>query len=250
MRAFLFYIDDWLSSKAIKMMDAHEERGLLRLLIHAWSEPDCGLPNEDSQLAVLSLLGKQWFKPTKEAEKRIGAMTSGEKLRREFFVHDGRVFNVRLLREREYQVAHSEKKTRAGKAGADARWKDGNRIATALPRQCLEDANIVSVSSLSSEEIKLPKNAGFESWRIDELFVRYRDTYVKSGAVSTDDDWTRAWFQWKVLDFHQKADAIAYVSHCDPAYAKLPQNVLKSKEWTRPQRPEPKSDVDRMLERL
>jgi uncharacterized protein YdaU (DUF1376 family) len=54
--AFLFYVEDWLSSTAIDLMTAAEERGYLRLLLHAWKNPDCGLPNDDRILAHLSKL--------------------------------------------------------------------------------------------------------------------------------------------------------------------------------------------------
>ena len=58
--AFLLYVDDWLSSTAIELMTAAEERGYLRLLMHAWKSPDCGLPKDDKTLAQLSKLGGAW----------------------------------------------------------------------------------------------------------------------------------------------------------------------------------------------
>jgi hypothetical protein len=96
MRAFLMYIDDWLSSKQIALMDAAEERGYLRLLLYAASEPDCGLPDSDSELAFISLLGSQWGKPTADESRRLGALTSGDKLRRCFYLKTNRLFNDKL----------------------------------------------------------------------------------------------------------------------------------------------------------
>lgn len=123
MRAFHFYIDDWLSSKTIHRMDAYEERGYLRLLLYAASEPDCGLPDDDQELADISLLGQQWFEPTKEPAKRFRNKTSGEKLRENFFSKAGRLFNARLLREFEYQKEVAEKRQAAGRASAESRRK-------------------------------------------------------------------------------------------------------------------------------
>lgn len=127
MRAFLFYIDDWLSSKKIKQMDAHEERGFLRLLLAEATEEDCGLPNDDQQLAILSELGSQWFHPTKSREKRLGSLTSGQKLRQCFFEREGRLYNERLLKEWENQQRVSRKRSEAGKLG-------GRRSGTDPPK--------------------------------------------------------------------------------------------------------------------
>jgi uncharacterized protein YdaU (DUF1376 family) len=121
MRAFLMYIDDWLSSKHIHRMDAHEERGYLRLLLYAATEPDCGIPDDDQELASISMLGKQWFEPTKEEAKRFRNQTSGEKLRQSFVAKDGRLFNPRLLKEFEYQKEVSEKRKAAGVASGQSR---------------------------------------------------------------------------------------------------------------------------------
>jgi uncharacterized protein YdaU (DUF1376 family) len=125
--AFLFYVEDWLSSTAIDLMTAAEERGYLRLLLHAWKNPDCGLPNDDRILAHLSKLETEW---------QTG---SGEVVRAEFFERDGRLYNERLLRERENQRAVREARSGAGKAGAESRWHskriaDGEAITPADSR--------------------------------------------------------------------------------------------------------------------
>ncbi len=97
MDAFLFYVDDWLSSKRVNEMDAHEERGYLRLLLHAAKEPDCGLPDDPKRLALMSKLGAQWNRPTRDKKFRFGA-TSVEKLLACFEIKkNGRIYNERLL---------------------------------------------------------------------------------------------------------------------------------------------------------
>lgn len=118
----MIYIDDWLSSKNIQMMDAPEERGYLHLLLRAAKELDAGLPDDDAVLANLSLLGQQWWRPTKDKLKRVGAMTSGQKIRGCFFSQNGRVYNERLLREVERFNASRETRVSKAKAAANARW--------------------------------------------------------------------------------------------------------------------------------
>jgi hypothetical protein len=71
MRAFMLYIDDWRSSWKVQAMDDHEKQAYLNLLMKAASEPDCGLPDNDYELAVISGMGKKWFRPTHDKEKRL-----------------------------------------------------------------------------------------------------------------------------------------------------------------------------------
>lgn len=108
--AFLLYVDDWLSSTPIELMTAAEERGYLRLLMHAWKSPDCGLPNDDKTLAQLSKLGGAW------------RGKSGDVLRARFLERDGRLFNERLLRERQHQQEVRHSRSEASRKANAARW--------------------------------------------------------------------------------------------------------------------------------
>jgi len=123
MDAFLLYIDDWLGSTNIALMDAYEERGYLRLLLHAAKQPDCGLPNDPEFLAKLSKLGARWERG------------SGERLMRCFFEKDGRIFNQRLL-----DVYHDylDRKDRKRKA-AESSWN--KRRATSAIESANESCN-------------------------------------------------------------------------------------------------------------
>lgn len=120
-------IDDWLSSSLIQSMDALEERGLLRLLLYAVRQEDCGLPSADRELAAISLLGRQWHKPSREKGKRIENVTSGRKLRAAFIERNGRLYNEELLRAWESQRRIEQARRRAGRIGNERRW--GNRVA-------------------------------------------------------------------------------------------------------------------------
>ena len=107
--AFQFYPDSWLASTDIQLMTPAEEGAYVRLLCHAWLQPDCGLPSDDRALASLSRLGSAWRK-------------SADKIRSKFTLRDGRLFNERLLAERAKQENWKKKSSVGGQKGAAARW--------------------------------------------------------------------------------------------------------------------------------
>ena len=115
--AFQFYANEWLGSTKIMLMSPAQEGVYIRLLAVAWNAPDCGLPDDDKQLAVLSRLGEEWFN---------GGSTA---LRECFFVKGGRLFNKRLLAEREKQREWRRKSSIGGKRSAELRRK--SRLAKA-----------------------------------------------------------------------------------------------------------------------
>ena len=57
---FPLHANDWLSSKKVTLMSPAEEGAYIRLLCHAWADPDCALPDDDDKLARLSRLGSDW----------------------------------------------------------------------------------------------------------------------------------------------------------------------------------------------
>lgn len=121
-KAFLFYFDDWLGSDAVTEMDGDEECGYLRLLVYAWKQPDCGLPNNPKLLAQKSLLDEQWDLPTRDEDYRYDPLeTSGQKILKNFTERGGRLYNDRLLKEWNYQQSIREKRAKASEAGVEAR---------------------------------------------------------------------------------------------------------------------------------
>lgn len=249
MRAFLFYIDDWLSSKKVDLMDAHEERGYLRLLLRAATETDCGLPDDDSQLAVFSKLGAQWFKPTKEKDFRLGEKTSGQKLRECFFVRDGRLFNERLLKEWEYQKSISEKRSKASAAGNAKRWhKESDKVPIDIASGCQTHPNDVCVCVSGSSSEVSEENLGLQNSQRslrpkpspirDEDWFEFRVEAESAGMSGSEPDWNEAWFfQWRVMSFEERFAARKGVSDRqgkdDPALKSLPQNYLQKRKWER-----------------
>ena len=151
--AFQFYPGDWLSSTDVMLMTPAEEGAYIRLLAYAWLQPDCGLPDDDSALSELSRLRSAWSK-------------SGPKLRRKFFVIDGKLFNQRLLDERQKQTEWAEKSSAGGKRSATNKKARRNGAARVV-QPPLEDgstkgqptgARVVQpkVNSSSSSSIKPP----------------------------------------------------------------------------------------------
>ncbi len=112
------WVSDWLASGSIQAQDPLEEGAFFHLLCLEWQQPDLGLPDNDNELAILSRLGPRWFKkPHPKA-----TMTCGERIRKSFLQKGGRLYNNRLLRERQKQVEHREKMAEAGLRGAAKRW--------------------------------------------------------------------------------------------------------------------------------
>lgn len=131
MKAFLFFVDDWLASTKIAAMNAEEERAYLRLLLHAAKQDDCGLPDDDRLLAELSRLGPKWKRE------------SGHRVRACFELRDGRLYNARLLQEWTRQQEFRSKQSQRAKG----RWKHAAEDAAActtddagdMPRQMPRD---------------------------------------------------------------------------------------------------------------
>src|ERR1039458_3009423 len=100
--SFQFYATDWLSSPDILMMTPAEEGAYIRLLAIAWLSDDCGLPDDDGTLAGFSRLGTD------------GWECSRLKIRQKFRASGGRIFNDRLLEERQKQAEWREKSSKGG----------------------------------------------------------------------------------------------------------------------------------------
>lgn len=107
--AFQFYPGDWLSSTDVSLMSPAEEGAYIRLLCHAWQQVDCGLPDDDETLSILSRLGDNWNG------------RSSQRVRAKFVSREGRLFNERLLQERGKQDEWRRKSAEAGKASAKKR---------------------------------------------------------------------------------------------------------------------------------
>ena len=141
--AFQFYPDAWLSSTDITLMTIAEEGAYHRLLCYAWQEEDCGLPDDDRQLAVLSKLGKAWPK-------------SAETIRKKFIDRNGRLYNDRLLAERAKQDEWARKSSEGGRLSASRRAANRNHPSTTLEEWLQPKGN----SPSSSPSLSLNNGGG------------------------------------------------------------------------------------------
>ena len=221
--AFLFYVDDWLSSGRIELMDAIEERGYLRLLLRAWKQADCGLPVDDLILAAWSKMGQQWFQETADPSLRIANKTSGQKVLECFLKRDGRLFNEKQLAEREYQERINEARKANGQKGGRPRKKEpdgkpnGNlnetgRFSENNHMGNLEKTNLVSGSVLVTTVSVTDKTSGKEESSMrrefDEQWLEFEKAAREFWPDLIPEDLSVMWYGFRVLDFEQKATAL------------------------------------------
>ena len=239
MRAFLFYIDDWLSSLRIKQMDAHEEVAYLHLLLAAATAEDCGLPADEKQLSMLSGLGPQWFKPTKEKDKRIDGMTSGAKVLACFFPRGGRIYNDRLLKEWQHQKDVNESRRAAGKLGG--RPRKANGYGEENQTVSVEKPNGIANDNHTAKQTKT--NDVCVSASVSALdFQKFLESARDACFDITSELEASAKPAWDFLDFEGKLAAVAGIKARIAAgeygpgqesFVPLMHNYLREKRWKR-----------------
>jgi len=168
--AFPFYANDWLSSTQIACMSAEEERGYLRLLCHAWNDPDCSLPDDDEVLARLSLMGENWTKGSSCLVR--GCFTKHP-------TKQGRIINEKLFAIRQERNAWREKCRQGGvKSGATRRSSTKGSSTTVRSKREL-NGNSSSSSSKNSlpngKELppKSPKGDSVSVGKYTQAFIRF-----------------------------------------------------------------------------
>jgi len=165
--AFQLYVNDWLGSTKIALMDPAAEGAYIRLLCHAWNDPDTTLPNEEQILILLSRLGsRRWKKYRSMILKCFDSHPSIE----------GRLHNKRLTKIKEDMRKFHETQSLKGKRGADARWlghspghSPGNsqHKKPAIERPMAHDGPSSSTSTSTSTSLSLKKETAFrEVWDI------------------------------------------------------------------------------------
>ena len=141
-------------------MTPAEEGAYIRLLAIAWSSDDCGLPNDDNELAILSRLHEGWFN---------GGST---KIRKCFVVKGTRLYNKRLLQERKKQEEWREKSREGGIISGKIRKNKGLESKGWLKGRSTTQQRVVepkgnSSSSSSSSLINKNITEQFEKfWKI------------------------------------------------------------------------------------
>jgi len=198
--AFQFYPADWLSSPKIMLMTPAEEGAYIRLLAIAWESEDCSLPDDDAILARLSRLNDDWTK-------------GGSSLLRQCFVsRNGRLYNERLLQEREKQRQWREKSSQGGKKSWEVRenigkmtkkgWTKGGSEMVQSNDEPKPNSSSSSSSSLKENPpISPPKKKGGTGVVFSELqekqFNQFWDAYPKK---QKKEDARKAWLKIKPDD--------------------------------------------------
>jgi len=218
--AFQFYPGDWLSSEKIMLMTPAEEGAYIRLLAIAWGSEDCGLPDDDKQLAILSRLGEGWLKGGSRVVRQC------------FYSENGRLYNARLLKERKKQEAWRKKSSEGGKKSAKVRWGKGlsggkGGYKKVITKQQPKGNSSSSSSSSSSKSVYKKSTTHFQDFweslppqmlnhrseaeRLYDESVRSQEDYealklalsrylktkrVAEGFYQNLDTWMRDWQGW------------------------------------------------------
>jgi uncharacterized protein YdaU (DUF1376 family) len=147
--AFQMYAPDILASPSCSLMSAEQFGAYMLLLLHSWMADDCGIPDDPEALGRLSRLGRE------------GWLQNGCPLVRDRFVKKGeRLYNKRLLEEREKQKMWREKSAAGGRKSGKVRRKSqktkevnttkGGSVLVRTKREPNHEPNTNSSSSSSS----------------------------------------------------------------------------------------------------
>ena len=129
-------VTDWLTSNRITVMSPAQEGAFFRLLLCAWREADCTLPDDDEQLAELSRLRGEW--PTLGPKVRACFVTDPE--------HPGKIFNDKQRRVRAEQDAPGFKSQRAACQCHQCTLDKGTNPTRGYDRRTTEQRSNTTVS--------------------------------------------------------------------------------------------------------
>lgn len=244
MNVLPLYIDDWLSSQAIDDMDAEEERGYFRLCLHAAKLELEGLPKDERLLSNWSRLGAQWNKPTKDKRFR-SELTSGQKILRNFFEQDGRLFNQKVL------VCVQQYKTRQDQAqqAAQKRWQ--GRDASAMREHMREQSggNATRVGSENGHEQTLSPGDGAEGGRVvwdgQQCGWQQLIEAAASARMAFDPNpdsvaaglWVRLAIEEKLTAIRGIYERMGCGQYEDPQFVPTLENYIRGKKWRESLRP-------------
>lgn len=111
--AFQFYPSDWLSSRAVRLMDAEQRGWYIQLLAEAWeSSPQATLPNDPPLLIRLA----------DARTDSVDFQTRWDFVISQFKTKNSMLINARLAHEKKKQTSYHEQRKQAGAKGAKNRW--------------------------------------------------------------------------------------------------------------------------------
>lgn len=211
--AFQFYPGDWLASTKISLMTPAEEGAYIRLLCHAWSDPQCSLPDDDDILASLSRLGTEWLN---------GAST---KIRACFKKKGNRLYSERLEIERKKQREWRKKSRLGGVNSAKSRKHkelEGKGGSDLVETKDKPKGNIpFPFPSPSSSSLKGIRNKGVVSNENNSWPLSFKDYLKTSLAIDVISN----------HDVKDVVEAIKYFLHAYKEYRGEEHPKLKPEQW-------------------
>lgn len=133
--AFQFYPNDWLSSRAVRLMDDQQRGWYWQLLVESWvSDPQCSLPDDIHQLYILS-----------GASDEANFNTRCDLVLSQFTKRNGLLWHDRLLEEYAKQQLHKQKCSRGGKKSAASR-----RIQKRKEMEVIKSEHVASLKGTSN----------------------------------------------------------------------------------------------------
>jgi uncharacterized protein YdaU (DUF1376 family) len=184
------YIADYLGDTLHLTTEQHG--AYLLLLMAAWKRGG-HVPDDEAQLAQITRLADRW-------------QTHASATVRAFFAQrDGMLWHDRVVDEIHKAEALVHKRSRAGAAGAAAKWhNDGKRtplpLAAPMPPECVDDGPSPSPSP-SKNNPPSPRKRGADAGRFEEFWLAWPKGERKQDKAKCLDHWMR-----NQLDQH--ADAI------------------------------------------
>ena len=196
--AFQFYASDFLSDENVVLMSNQEVGCYIKLLCFNWKQGS--IPNDIDKLSRLCGESKEIMDAIWENIKSCFKENSS-----------GRLVNPRIERERVKQKRFSENRKKAGKLGAEKRWKNNNIDGKAIAQPMANDD-----SSSSSLDIYPQDIISFVNDFIDFICNTHKnlspdktDSLVKNSCDSIDKlirldsfnlDYIRLVLGWAVKD--------------------------------------------------
>lgn len=136
----------------------------LLMLMSAWREPDCALPNDDTYLARITGLDRRTWAKNKQVLLSFWHLNGQQKW-----------VQGRLVDERKYVEQQSSRNS----AAAKSRWLKNNngKDANAMPKRCVTDAPTPTLidSSLRSESPPTPQGVAIPDWLPKDLWRDFRE---------------------------------------------------------------------------
>lgn len=228
---YRMWVKDFDTNENVRLLNLPEVGLYLLCLNHAWINE--GLPGTPGDISRALKI------PEREFAKYWSRVACCFQLE-----NDGRFRNNRQEEEREHAAQKSIRSSNAVSERERKRaLRSSNDTSDDDPR-----ARARPGSDSGSSEEKSRKDCEMRR-EFDEQFQEFESLYGKTGKALISEDFTEAWWEWKVLDGEQRMAANASLRARlaagidDPEWLKKPANFLKSREFKREiRRPSNKSN--------